>query len=72
MRYYSKIRELVKLATALETEARKLAKGSQGRVDRMSEAEEYRLKALWLAGRITEDQYWEGMRECLDAKTYSV
>jgi hypothetical protein len=40
MTRYSKLRELVKLTRGLEAEARKMAKGSQGRIDRMAEAEE--------------------------------
>jgi hypothetical protein len=68
MRWYSKLRELVKLADALEAEGRKLAKGSRGRTDRMCEAEGYRVKALWLAGRIDDDAYGAYLAEVLDAK----
>jgi hypothetical protein len=57
MKNYSKIRELVKTADALEAEARKMS--GQSRSDRMSEARGYRVKALWLAGRITAEQYGE-------------
>jgi hypothetical protein len=72
MRYYSKIRKLVKRANELQAEARKLARGSRGRVDRMAEAEGYRVKALWLAGRIDDEAFTAYQCEQLDAKQTAV
>ena len=65
---FAKLRELVTRARNLESEGRRLTPGSESRTARMVEAEEYRLKALWLGGRITEEEYWQGLAECLDAK----
>jgi hypothetical protein len=59
MSRFSKLRELVTLARNLEREARRMRQGSEGRMDRMAEAEQYRVKALWLAGRISDEQYRE-------------
>ena len=64
MKTFSKLRELVTLAGNLEREARRMQKGakaggSEGRMDRMAEAEQYRMKAQWLAGRVTGEQYGE-------------
>jgi hypothetical protein len=59
MSRFSKLRELVTLARNLEREGRKMAKGSEGRMDRMAEAEQHRVKALWLAGRISDEEYGE-------------
>lgn len=58
-RRFTKLREWVTRARRLEDEARKLAKGSEARTARFAEAEQYRVKALWIAGRITDEQYEE-------------
>jgi hypothetical protein len=58
-RRFTKLRELVTLARNLEREARKMRPGGEGRTARMAEAEGYRVKALWIAGRITDGQYEE-------------
>lgn len=28
------------------------------------------IEAGWLCGRMTDDEYWAAVRECLDAKTF--
>lgn len=71
MMTFAKLRELVTLANRLEAEARKLAKGSEGRAERMREAEGYRVKAMWLSGRITDEAYRAYTVEQLDAATYA-
>lgn len=35
------------------------------------EAARLRLEAGWLCGRMTDDEYWAAVRECLDAKAFS-
>jgi hypothetical protein len=62
MSRFSKLRELVTLARRLEDEARRMAKGSEGRTARFAEAEGYRVKAAWLAGRIDDEEYAEHLR----------
>ena len=72
MSRFAKLRELLTLAHGLESEARKMRAGSVGRVDRMCEADGYRAKAEYLAGRIDGDEYAARQREALDAKAYPV
>jgi hypothetical protein len=69
---FSKLRELVTLAKNLEAEGRQMRPGSVGRIDRMAEAEGYRVKAQWLAGRISDEEYANHQRELLDAKQDSI
>lgn len=71
MSRFSKLRELVTLARSLETEGRRMRNG-QGRADRLIEADEYRAKAEWLAGRLTDDEYNARLVECLDARSFPV
>jgi hypothetical protein len=56
MTTFSKIRELKTMSRDLKREARRMAPG-QGRDDRMAAAEEWDVKALYLAGRITKEAY---------------
>jgi hypothetical protein len=68
MSKFSKLRELVALANNLEAEAAKMSSRGQGYWDRVIAAAEYRLKAEWLAGRLTTEEYGAELVECLDAK----
>ena len=72
MNRFGKLRELVTLARSLEAEARTLAPGGQGRIDRMAEAAGYRAKAEWLAGRIDGAAYAALRAEVADAAAYPV
>lgn len=68
MSKFTKIRELVTLARNLEAEAAKMASRNQGYWDRVIAAQEYRLKAQWLTGRLSDDEYATELAECLDAR----
>lgn len=74
MSRFGKLRELLTLARNLESEARRMRHGpnQQGRWDRLIEADEYRARAEWLAGRITHDEYNARLVECADARVYPV
>jgi hypothetical protein len=71
---FAKLRELVTLARTLEHAPARTANGpnAQGRTDRLVEAEQYRAKAEWLAGRIDGDEYNARLVECADAKAYPI
>lgn len=71
MTRYSKLRELVTLARSLGAEAGRMAPDSRGRLDRVREAEGYWVKAMWLAGRITDEEYGEYLTEQQDARAYA-
>lgn len=67
MTRFSKLRELVTLARTLNAEADRMGE-TQGKWDRRIEAAEHRLKAEWLVGRLTYEEYMLEMAECLDAR----
>lgn len=69
MSRFKKLRELVTLARNLESEALRMS--GRSRTDRLIEAEEYRAKAEWLAGRIEADEYNARLVEALDARTFA-
>jgi hypothetical protein len=71
MSRFAKLRELVTLARNLESEGRRLSPG-ESRTVRFVEADGYRAKAEWLAGRITRDEYMDRLVECADARAYPV
>lgn len=72
MTTYTKLRELVTLYRGLEAEARLMPRAHAGRADRLIAAEEYRLQAFWLAGRIDSAGLAAGLAECLDARAYPI
>lgn len=72
MSKFTKLRELVKLARDLNAEADRMASKGRGYWDRRIEAEEYRAKAEWLAGRIDRDEYNARLIECQDARNFPV
>lgn len=64
---FAKYRELLTLARTLHAEADRMPLECQGKWDRRIAATEYRLKAEWMSGRLTDDEYAAEVRECLDA-----
>lgn len=69
MTRFAKLRELVGLARVLEREAGRMSASSRGRLDRLAEAREYRLMALYLAGRLSDEEYTAELNEVYDART---
>lgn len=70
MTRFARLRELMRLARGLEAEARKLPPDGDARVARLIEAEEHRLEATFLAGRIDRDEHAAGLVECQDARAH--
>lgn len=70
MTRFAKYRELVTLARNLESEGRRMS--GQSRVDRFAEADEYRAKAEWMAGRLTDEEYNARLVECADARVFTI
>lgn len=68
MSRFSKLRELLTLSRDLNREADRMSDRHPGKWDRRIEAREYRLKAEWMVGRLSDAEYWTERAECLDAK----
>ena len=68
MSRFAKYRELLTLSRALHAEADAMPVDTQGKWDRRIAATEYRLKAEWMSGRLTNDEYQAELIECLDAR----
>lgn len=65
---FKKLRELLTLSRDLNAEADKMTTRGQGYWDRRIEAQEYRLKAEWMVGRLKDEEYYAELGECHDAK----
>lgn len=72
MTRFSKYRELITLARRLEAEAASMNANHQGRWDRLAEAEQYRARAAWMAGRIDREEMDSRISEAMDAGAYPV
>ena len=71
MSRFSKLRELVTRANELEAEGRAL-RNPETRAARFCEADAYRAKAEYMAGRITCAEYADRLVEIQDAKSFPV